>query len=331
MAVATVPKDRRPHPLLLAIRESTRLERFNIGVLLLLYLIVTMAFPISWTGHNAGLQMQVTNIGTMLMYIVCVWHSLHIKGVRQTVAFFVLSWVITFVAEYLGSNYGLIFGDYDYTTVMGPRLGGVSLLIPFSWSIYQYSAFMLVDWLLGLRGERRGTTWYGKMLWSALIALTTGVVLTAMDLMIDPAYVSGVWMKVLGSEPWWWWAGGAYLPNLQVWQGAGGIPVQNFIGWTEVTFVTIFIFHLFFQRRDKLTNRLINVIPLLIYAYSYYAIALQLAEMSWYDPGLVQALLIGTFATGPIVLLGVLKFCKDYWTPPDSQGGAPRSGAPSAG
>lgn len=175
---------------------------------------------------------------------------------------------------------------------------------------------MLIDWLLGLGGERRGVTWYGKVIWSALIVLATGVALTAADLMLDPAYVSDVWEQVLGAEPW-WWEGGAYLPNLQVWQGAGGIPVQNFIGWKGVTFVTIFIFYLFFQQKDKATNKLINVIPLLLYTYTNYAVALELLEMTWYDPGLQQAVLIGTYAAGPIILLGVLKFAKEYWTPPE--------------
>lgn len=309
------PTERPPHLLALAIRESTRLELLNIGVMLSFFVIVTVAFLISWATHDATVMMQTSKIGTLVMYIVCVWHSVHVKGVRPTVAFFALSWIITFVAEYLGSNYGLIFGDYDYTASTGPLIGGVSLLVPFNWSILQYAALMLIDWLLGLGGERRGVTWYGKVIWSALIALTAGIILTAADLMVDPAYVSGVWMKVLGSEPWWWWEGGAYLPNLLVWQGAGGIPIKNFVGWTATTFVTVFIFYLFFQRKDRVTNKLMNGIPLLIYAYLYYCPALALLVMIWYDPGLVQALLIGTFAMGSVIMLGVLKFCKVYWRP----------------
>jgi uncharacterized membrane protein len=301
---------------MVAIKESTRLELWNIAVMLFFFVVVTVAFVISLAQHDAVPMMQASKVGSLVMYIVCVWHSLHVKGVRQTVAFFVLSWVLTFIAEFLGSNYGLIFGSYDYTASTGPLVGGVSLLIPFNWSIIQYGALMLIDWLFDLGGERRGTTWYGKVIWSALIALTAGVILTAEDLMADPAFVSGVWMKVVGSEPWWWWEGGAYLPNLQVWQGVGGIPIQNFIGWTFTTFVTIFIFYLFFQRKDRVTNKLLGVIPLMIYAYTYYVLAETLVVMSWHDPGLVQALLIGTFAMGPVIMLGVLKFCKDYWTPP---------------
>jgi uncharacterized membrane protein len=267
----------------------------------LYFVIVTVAFFVSVARHDAALMMQTSKIGTVVMYLVCVWHSLHVKGVRQTVAFFVLSWIITFIAEFLGSNYGIVFGDYDYTASTGPLVGGVSLLIPFTWSIIQYGAFMLVDWLMGLGGERRGVIWYGKVIWSALIAMTTGILLTASDLMLDPTYVSGLWMQIVGSEPWWWWEGGSYLPELIVWKGAGGIPVKNFVDWTLTTFVTIFIFYLFFQRKDKVTKNILAVIPLLIYFALFYAPALTLVVMNWYDPGLQQALLIGAFTTGPVI------------------------------
>ena len=42
---------KRPHLLALAIKESTRLERLNIGVMLAYFVIVTVAFLISWAGH----------------------------------------------------------------------------------------------------------------------------------------------------------------------------------------------------------------------------------------------------------------------------------------
>jgi hypothetical protein len=32
----------------------------------------------------------------------------------------------------------------------------------------------------------------------------------------------------------------------------------------------------------------------------------------------MQVSMIGTFAMGPIIKLGIVKFCKDYWTPPGS-------------
>jgi uncharacterized membrane protein len=304
------------HPLVAAIRSSTRLELIGLLVMLGFYALLLGTFAISWPTHDAALQMRVTSFGTFVMYVVCVGHCLSSRGTRATIGFFGLSWIIPFCAEYVGANYGLIFGSYDYTGTMGPSIGGVSLLIPFSWSILQYGALTLICWLLGLGGERRGTTWIGRIGWSAVVALAVGVAVTSLDLMTDPAYVSDVWEQVLGVAPWWWWSGGPYLPDLQVWQGAGGIPVVNFVGWAAVTFVVIFLFLLFFGGHGRRLDRLVDVTGLLMYAFTLVAVGLELAEMSWYDPGLVQPMVIGVFAVGPLVTLGVVKFAQMYWTPP---------------
>ena len=304
------------HPLVAAIRSSTRLERIGLLVMLGLYALLLGTFAISWPTHDAALQMRVTSFGTFILYVVCVGHCLSSRGARATIGFFALSWIIPFCAEYLGSNYGLIFGSYDYTGTMGPSIGGVSLLIPFSWSILQYGALTLICWLLGLGGDRRGATWLGRIGWSALVALAVGVAVTSLDLMTDPAYVSNVWQQVLGVAPGWWWDGGAYLPNLQVWQGAGGIPVENFFGWAAVTFVVIFVFLLVFDGHGRRLDRLVDVVGLLLYGFSLVAVTLELAEMSWYDPGLPEVVVIGIFAAGPLAILGVVKFAQMYWTPP---------------
>jgi hypothetical protein len=55
-----------------------------------------------------------------------------------------------------------------------------------------------------------------------------------------------------------------------------------------------------------------------VYAYTYYTLALALVVMSWHDPGLQQALLIGTFAVGSVIMLWVTKFCKEYWRPSEA-------------
>lgn len=309
-------REERHLPLLsLAIKQSTQSELLAIGIMLCFYLAMSVTWPISWARHDAGLQMQVAGYGTLVIYAVCVWHSVQVKGRRQTVAFFLLAAVITFFAEYMGTNDGWLFGEYEYTETLGPRLGGIPLLVPLAWGVLIYSSFMVVGWLSGLGGERRGTTRVGKIAWSALIALATGVAVCAWDLMGDPFAVSGVWMEVLGRQPWWWWAGGTYLPDLQVWRGSGGIPIKNFVGWVGVTFLIVFLFQLFFQERDKVTDKLVNVIPFLAYGYLYYSLILALLGMNWYDPAIHQAALIGTCAMGPILMLGLIKLFKDYGTP----------------
>jgi uncharacterized membrane protein len=225
-----------PHLLALAIRELTRSELLNIAVILFFVLTMVLTFPISWAGHNAGLQMQVSMFGTFVVFAVCVWHSVHVKGWQQTIAFFGLTMVLSFLAEYMGANYGWIFGSYDYTSTSGPSINGVSVLVPFTWAILLYAAYMLINWLLDLRGERRGRTWYGKVIWSALIALTTGIGVAAWDLMADPVWVSGVWEDVFGKPGWWWWDGGAHPRTLL--EGQAAYPSRT-LPWRS--FVIVFV------------------------------------------------------------------------------------------
>ena len=197
-----------PHSLAAAIRGSTRTELVVIGVVLFFYCLITAVLVASWVGHAAALQMQVAGMGLGLMYAVSIWHATRVMGGRQAAIFFVLAGAVTFFAEYMGSHYDWFFGAYDYTDALGPRLGGVPVLVIVVWGVVLYAAYMLVDWLMDLGGVRRGTTWYGKVAWSALIGLATGVLLSAFDLMVDPFAVSRVWQDVLGGTSWWWWSGG---------------------------------------------------------------------------------------------------------------------------
>ena len=287
--------------------SSTRSHPMMIAIVLFFYAVMSIITIISWARHDAGLQMRVAGLGLGAMYAVCVWHCTVVKGGRQAAAFFSLAAVLTFTAEFVGSNYGWIFGDYDYTGGLGPRIGGVPILIVVVWGVVLYSSFMLITWVGGVSGRPRPRSWGGRIAWSAMLAAATGLVATAWDLMADPMAVSGVWNSVLGLEPWWWWEGGSYLPELQVWQGSGGIPVSNFAGWFAVVFVIMLIYTLLIERPDRRVSTSVHAVPWLIYAYFYYTMMAAILEMNWHDPGIHQAMLIGTFTMGPVILLGLIR------------------------
>lgn len=280
------------------------------------FLVILSVLAVSWFGDNAGLQMQVAGLGMSVMYVICIWHAVVVKGPGPAVGFFVPAAVLTFFAEYMGDNYGWFFGDYTYTASLGPRLGGVPLLIVVVWGVVLYAGYMLVDWLAGIHGERRGGSWPMTLLWNAVVAATTGLVMAAFDLLADPMAVSGVWHEVLGREPWWWWQGGGYLPGLEVWQGNGGIPAQNFIGWWAVPTFIIFCYMTamahFRPKGDIVVGQLLNAVPLTIYAYMYVTMTAALLVMRQYDPGLTQAVIIGTFTMGPVIGLGLTTLLRGF-------------------
>jgi putative membrane protein len=288
-------------------RTLSRSHLVMLGVVLFFYAVMTVLVAISWARHDAGLQMQVAGLGLSVMYVVCVWHCTVVKGGRQAVVFFAFAAVITFSAEYVGNNFGWIFGEYHYTGSLGPRIGGVPVLIVVVWGVVLYSSLRLVTWISGASARERPRNWPRRVGWSAMLAAATGFVAASWDLMADPMAVSGVWKSLLGLEPWWWWQGGTYLPELRVWQGAGGIPVSNFVGWFGVVFVIVFVFTLLLERPDRATNRALDAVPWLIYAYLYYTMVAAILEMNTYDPGIHQAVLIGSFTMGPVILLGLIR------------------------
>jgi hypothetical protein len=75
----------------------------------------------------------------------------------------------------------------------------------------------------------------------------------------------------------------------------------------RVTLIITFIFRLAFQRRDRVTDRLVNAVPWLIYGYLFCTLLGGPLEMNWYDPLIHQAVLIGSFTMGPVFVLGVVK------------------------
>jgi putative membrane protein len=124
-------------------------------------------------------------------------------------------------AELIGTSTGLPFGEYHYTSLLGPRLAGlVPLAIPLSWF------YMLVGCLAiaaRLFPGSRGSPWR----W----ALTAGALMVFWDLALDPAMVrTGHWV---------WGPGNAFheagLPGwLDIFFTRGlyyGMPLSNFLGW----------------------------------------------------------------------------------------------------
>ena len=52
-----------------------------------------------------------------------------------------------------------------------------------------------------------------------------------------------------------------------------------------------------------------------MYGFLYVTMVGGLVEMSWYDPGLTGAIVIGTLAMGPVFVLGVLGLLNEPASP----------------
>ena len=61
-----------------------------------------------------------------------------IRTLRKA-SLFVFIAIVGIFAEWLGVNYGLIFGNYEYGPNFGPRIGGVPYLIGVNWAFLSFA------------------------------------------------------------------------------------------------------------------------------------------------------------------------------------------------
>jgi uncharacterized membrane protein len=246
-------------------------------LLVLLNVLLGMSIPF----HVSFL---VGYVGASLVFVA--WHAILTKGWKRSLVMFSLSFGMAFIAEALGVNFGLVFGHYYYTPMLGPSLFGVPLLAALAWEPIVYAAFCLSE-LLASRGENFLPSMLNKTspLWVAAIgALAT----TAWDMMIDPIAVSQGW--------WVWVNGGSYVPYV-----ANGVPITNFLGWLLVAFL-INLAYRWVAHRGEFSHSspaLSFYGPLTLYGslfLSAFGVSLTILKRP-------EVALIGVVAMGPFIIL----------------------------
>jgi len=149
--------------------------------------------------------------GFLLAFLVAGMTDL---GVRRTLLFAGWVWPLAWAAEASSTRTGIPFGLYHYTgTTRGQELyiADVPLMDSLSFTFLTYSAFCLARATLARTAPSR-----------ALTPLLAGILMMALDVVIDPLAVLGDrWF--LG-RIFYYPSGGAYF----------GVPLSNFVGWVVV-------------------------------------------------------------------------------------------------
>jgi len=136
---------------------------------------------------------------------------LAVKLLRHSDARWLLGFVavalVSFLSEHIGTGYGFPFGGYEYTSLLGWKVGGrVPFLIPISWFLMALPSWVLANLVFPAPGR-----WLARLFLGAYL-------LTAWDLSLDPA------MSFL--TPYWSWENpgpfyGMPWVNLAGWMGTG--------------------------------------------------------------------------------------------------------------
>jgi len=258
------------------------------------YLAVVTVISVALIVLNALLGMRIPfstyfllgYVGALLVFVI--WHALLTKGWKQSLIMFLLSFVLAFTAEALGVNFGLVFGHYYYTKLLGVSLFGVPLLAALAWEPIVYAAFCISDMLAPLVASFPAQPHKNvSPMWLAVIgALAT----TAWDLMIDPIAVGQGW--------WTWVGGGPYMPYI-----ANGVPIQNYLGWLGVAFVINLIYRKIADRvaQPGRSATLTLYGPLTLYL-SLFLTSFGVAVTILRRP---EVALIGTLAMGPFIVIAL--------------------------
>ena len=146
-------------------------------------------------------------VGNMLFGgLAVVAESILRNRIRVIVALAAI-YVVSLASELLGTTFGIPFGSYSYTTLLGPKwFDRVPLLIPWSWVTMTWAA-----WIIACRRTR-----------GFQAVLLGACLLVAWDLLLDPAMsrVTSYWI---------WAEKGSYY----------GMPWANLVGWAITGFVLL--------------------------------------------------------------------------------------------
>lgn len=166
-----------------------------------------------WLFHISGILgiiygdtqwfIKATPINLGLSFLLVLWQG---KKTKNFLLVCLLCFVTGMGAEWLGVQYGLIFGDYTYGAMLGPKLDGVPWLIGANWMI-------LVACTGRIAKELTQLLWVRAILGTALMLF--------LDILIEPI-----------------------APILDFWEFESGVaPYQNYFGWAAVAFPLQLVFH----------------------------------------------------------------------------------------
>lgn len=167
------------------------------------------------------------------------WHLLLMLGVivyshdsidKRFIVFVFLIASAGFIAEYIGTHTGLLFGNYNYGGTLGTKLFDVPLMIGVNWFLLIYAA---------------GATLKRSRITNTYLRILTGAgILTLLDLLIEPIAIR---------FDYWHWTGGI-------------IPLKNYICWFLVSAVLLFIFERFELKRQSVVAVVLLVTQFVFFA-----------------------------------------------------------------
>jgi len=235
----TTPPPARAHPRGGADRAATILLTAHVALIafatLAMVTILAGKFPVwmqgPYTPRVYDLSWKYTGqIYVVLGLLAAIAHASPRIGTRRALALFAAAAGAALASELIGTNFGVPFGPYHYTAMLGPRVNGdVPYPIPLSWAYMLYASLAMCA-VIGPKGRRaegpKGTTlWpFGPL---TLWPLLAGLLMTAWDVALE-VHMTNVspahWTWDLAHSP-------ALFPAFLSSPVFYGMPLSNWVGW----------------------------------------------------------------------------------------------------
>lgn len=197
------------------------ISRYNIAIGLAIIFHCIGFFGLKY--FDAGLIARTTPFHLLLMCGLIFYTHKRISV--HFLLFFLLCSIGGLVAEMAGVNTGILFGDYAYGNVLGPKLNNVPLIIGINWFIIIYCCAVTVRMFLEYLTARLGA--------DAIVEKTR---LKVLSLIVDGAILAVIFDVVL--EP--------AAIKLGYWNWADAdVPWQNYFSWFCVSAFFLSLFHVF--------------------------------------------------------------------------------------
>jgi putative membrane protein len=135
---------------------------------------------------------------------------------KDYILFFLIAFAIGMSTEIIGVNTGLLFGEYQYGPVFGPKLFGVPLLIGLNWFVIVFCSGALLTQSVDLL-QRKLNIHLTAPISTLFIILGGAVIATCFDFILEPVAVK------LGFWSW----------------NNGHIPLFNYVCWFMISAILL--------------------------------------------------------------------------------------------
>lgn len=210
-------------------RLSTKISTEGIAIITLLILYLVGIVGITQNIHPEFILLTPLNL-LLSFLIVIAFHPY--KKDHKLSLFLIFSYLVGFGAEYYGVQTGLLFGEYTYGRVLGPKIWDTPFMIGVNWMLLCYAIGVTTNHI------------FPKMHW-LLKGIIAALLMVALDILIEPVAIRYAF---------WSWA-------------QGEPPLQNYFGWFLVSLPLLITFA---KMHGTVRNKV--AIALFVLQISFFAI-----------------------------------------------------------